>query len=480
MRKRVLSLVSIVLSFIAAAAIFQNCGKFSEGSGASAGVPIYYNEAVAGTPLSALSASAAGFATIDPTYRAGTLDNSCLQKAATSTYDACLFWKNPLATSVQMNSPLQDPPPADVLPDLTVQGEQVFGVRLSAIVTAGVLKNSFFDVYYTDAGGLPQHLPITGNRWTSTYVQGHSANAAYNERFAIEQIQAFYNLNLFQTMMAGDGGRYYPTGTIGINAVSVDMGYNVAYDPVTNIVFSGVRGGQDGRFYPLSANSDLLVREVAHANFLAANPTMVQANKSAVYILNCQPSHPYFLTDSSNLISSEGDVLNTMQAVCGHTQITSPNAVEYCATDAGCWRALDNGVSDFFTYAAFAKWPSIGELALTFDNIRYWKKRSNISRSNATKLLGVTYYDDFARRMIAVGPDAKRMGEVFSDILFDIYADNGTDRAAYLKTVNQFLPQITAASTFLDAKQILTSVDNANFAGRNGAIIKSYFEKRGY
>lgn len=474
-------LVAVTAIVMMAAFSFQNCGKFAVTDAASISVPfpINYNQSVVGNPISILASVASSFGAIDPTFRSGTIDPSCL---ANSAHDVCLFWKNPAATAQERGSPLFDPPANDTLSDLELQQNQLFGVSLQPYVTTGKLQNNFFDIYYSDTGGLAQRITLPNNRWNRSFMQGHDPASPFAERFSIEQIQSYYYLNRFRDTMATDGGRYYPTGTLAVNVVTVDAGFNVFFDPVTNGIYAGVRGGQMGRYYPLALNSELLVREAARSNFLAANSKMTQASPTAVYVLGCRPgtAKPYFTTDSNNLTKNEGEVLKAMQKTCGHTQVTSPTAVPFCADGTGCWKAIENGQADFFAYIMYAKWPSIGELGLLPEDVRYWKKRSNVSRSNTGPLLGFSYYDDFSRKNVSVAGDASKMGELFADILFEIYADSFTERPSFIRTVNDFLPQITAATTFIEAKQILTAVDLANYNGRNGGRIKFHFEQRGY
>lgn len=472
---------SLAASIIALILIFQNCGGFkvSQEFG-SAPPPVFFFHSSPGTSRTNTYNYSASLQALDYSYKTGTLAQDCL---ANSSYDVCIFLKNPFVTGLQMGRPLIEPPLGDALSDLEIQNQQVFGVSLSPWVTNNELKNTHFEVIYSDTGGLPQRLTLQNNAWKRSFAEGHSPATPFNERFAIEQIQTFFYLNLFRDMMVQDGGAFRASDkAILVNAVTSFAGYNAYFDPPNNSILMGVRFGQNGRYYPLALSADLLIRQAAFANFREANVTLQQATPSAVYVLDCKlPASPqYFVTDSSYLTTAEGEVLAQMLADCGHNRITSPQAVPYCPTDAGCWRAIEEGQADFFTYVFFSRWPSIGELSLSSDLSRYWQKRSNIKRADVASNFGFSYYDSFERQHVTAPADVKKMGEVYADILFNIYTDASVDRLVFLKTVVSHIEQIGSATTFVDAKNLLMAIDDAVHAGRNKTRIEFHFNERGF
>lgn len=476
--KRLALLISLSIFGFVTTMVFQNCGGFKLEEGQfSSGIPVYIKTATPGTPYNQLT----GFPSLDYSARKGTLQtdvNNCL-----IGLDACIFWKSPYATSWIRQSILRDPPPGDAPSDVELQNNQVFSVGLAPYVTANSLRNAHFDVFYTDEGGLPQRLPLVNNKWQKSFSEGHSRQTPVNQRFAIEQVQTYLYLNAFRDALLGDGGNFYASnGTIGVDVVNVASGYNVNFDPITNTIYAGLRFGQEGRYYTLSQSSELIIREAARANLYYGNSTIKNAKPSAVYAIPCNPSagRPYYVTDGNNLIIREGEVLNRLRSYCGHANVISVTIHNYCATDAGCWKAIELGQADFLTYVMFSTLPSIGETALPFADVRYWKKRSNIRRNNVAANFGVSFYDNFTQRDIAYAGEVKGMAELFADILFDIYADSGVDKPMFLKTVIKFLTQISTATTFVDAKSLMLAIDTAEHASRNGTRIRAMFEQRGY
>ncbi len=477
--KRLALTISFVFISFAATMVFQNCGgAFMQTDVAGSAVsPVSVKTGLPGTSYSQLT----GFQNLDYSLRRGSLKNDVTQ--CLNSADACVFWRSPYATSWLDRNLLSDPPTGDAPYDAEVQNHQLFAVSLAGLVTTGALKNAHFDIFYTDQGGLPERITLTSNKWAKSFSEGHSPSTPLAQQFAIEQIQSYLAVNTFRDAMVADGGGFYASnGNIGVDVLSVATKYNVNFDSITNTIYSGIRFGKEGRYYPLSLSSELIVREAARANFFYANRTLGAAKPAAIYAIPCNAAagKPYYVTDGANLTTREGEVLNRLRFSCGHSNVTNVSIFNYCPTDAGCWKAIELGQADFFTYVMFAGLPSIGEVAFPLADVRYWKKRSNVNRSSVAANFGVSYYDDFAQKPVSYAGDVKGMSEFFADLLFDIYTDAGVDKPIFLKTVSKFLAQTATTSTFVDAKNILIAIDQNDFAARNGTRIRALFTNRGY
>lgn len=469
--------------FFASGFVFQNCAKsfVTDGKGqGQAGPPIQVNDSSIGADAKILVEGGKPLLELDYALKAGTSALNCLSN---SDFDACIFPKSPFMGGLLDGQVLPASPSGDAHPDTMLAAFQTFGVKLNTIVTNNALKNPHFDTYFSDQG-IPQRLTLVNGQWRKSILEGHNPGSPRAEYFAVEQVQTFFYLNLFRDMMINAAGGFSASDkNIAVNAVSSEIGDVAYYDHVANLIALGIRFGQAGRYYPLALNAEIAVNQLAHANFWHANPQLVDQPVDAAYAFPCREGggKAYFTTDAFNLVTREGEVLSFMRSVCGHNRITEAAfSIEFCATDAGCWKAIEFGLAQFFTYVMFARLPLIGELAWEEDEQGFWGRRSDVTRSNMNAKIGISYHDDFLGEFAVRPAEVQKLGEVLADILFDIYADTLTDRGAFLKSVNQVMPTIVVNSTLVTLKDRLTLIDSTNFSSRNSARILHHFQKRGF
>lgn len=477
---RVITLIATVLAL----ASFQNCSpsfKVTEGSGLALSSEVIDRLAdpVAGT-LESLRASSVQYAGIDSSLTSGTYDNNCLNS---TVHDACIFWKSPVAskevfggTDIPILSNSQAAAPAVLEPHLK------FGIQLT-VGSLNSLRTADFDIHYLDEAGVKRALPLVNGQFRRPLSHGYAAATPVEERFSTEQIQTSHYLNLLKTTLLQKAGTFFAAGrNISVNVFSTAAGFNAFFDPQSNAVEIGFRQGDDGQRYSLALNGEVAVHEMAHANLHHANLSLSDALTDLILVVPCQRAGPkrFFLSDFRNFRMNEAGVLSDIQATCGHNDFTGTTSIHYCVSDRGCVRAIDEGQADFFSHVVFPRWPTVGELALPNDLVRFWKKRGNITRDQMASRLGFSYVDDFLAQTITRPGEIHDAGEVYAEILFDIYVMNSVDKNTFVRTVSEHLRQLTGTSTFSDSKAILLSIDQSLFAGRNQNEIRAAFQNRGF
>lgn len=439
-----------------------------------------------GNALTEILNFAARYADDDPSLQLGTLDENCL---SSSSYDACIFWKNPSATNLLVNGAyLTDTAEDDVHPLSTLAPLQRFGVNVGPRMTGGQLRSSTFNVFYRTGTGTGTRNYYAGQSGSfRTGLTAASAASLNGQRFGVEQVQTFYVLETFREFMAARAGGFFAQGlAVPVNAVSLDVEGNAYYAPASGTtrggeIELGVRSGKSSRLYPLALNADVAAHESNHANLDAANVGLREADVDFVVAVPCASGgKDYYITTAAAAIASYDAFVTSVERTCGGYDESGIETLFYCNSAAGCLTAIDEGQADFFTMAYYLRAPSIGELGLTEEYVRYWRKRASLNRSNVDSVFGLSFQDDFQKKRVTTSGEIHDMGEIISEILFDVYTDDGTDRDAFLKTVSENLARLNGASTFSTMKDQLIAIDKSAFAGKNGALIRKAFEARGY
>lgn len=469
------------------ASVFQNCGqafRISDLSDLSQQgqelVPRGSGQPVGTTLIDVLSFTG-NFQNEDPSLASGQLVDSCL----TGGFDACIFWKNPSATKLLVDgSYLDETAEDDVYPLSTLASYQNFGVSVKSRMTGGQLRNSTFDVHYRTG--------TTKNYYTGqsgSFVVGLAASSAAAlgaQRFGLEQIQTFFFLDSFRSFMTSKAGGFFAQGrNIAVNAVNLQIEGNAYYSPNDGTtpggsIELGVRSGKSSRVYPFALSAEVGTHESNHANLDAANIALREADVDFIVAYPCpQSGKNYFITTAEAALADYDGYQGAVNSSCGSYDPEVIETMLYCKTGAGCLTAIDEGQADFFTMAYFLRAPSVGELSLTEEYVRYWRKRSTVTKSNVDSVFGMEFTDDFQKKKVSTSGEIHDMGEVISEILFDIYVDSG-DRDAFLTTVSECLTRLNAASTFSTMKDQLLAIDASSFSGKNATLIRQKFEGRGY
>lgn len=420
------------------------------------------------------------FESLDPSLVSGSFDANCMS----SSTDACIFWKNPSATNLMLNGKyLDETPEGETYPLSTLAPLQQFGVNVGSRLTAGQLRNSSFDVHYRTGATTKNYY--TGNLKVGLVESSDSALAG--QRFGLEQIQTFFTLDTFREFMVVNAGGFYAQGRgVGVNAVNLGVELNAYYSPNAGTtpggsIDLGIRKGTASKIYPLALNSEVTVHEVSHANLDAANISLREAEFEAILAIPCSKSgKAFYVADLNTALADADNFDQKVFTACGEVDYEAVDLVHYCKTSAGCLSAIDEGQADFFAMAYFLRAPSVGELGMEEDYVRFWRRRSKLNRTNVDAAMGISYNDDFLKTRKSVSGEIHDMGEIISEILFDVLQAKGTDRDAFLKTVSESLSRLSGSSTFLTMKDQLISIDQSSFGAKNASQIRKAFGDRGY
>lgn len=166
-------------------------------------------------------------------------DPSCFTNPA---YDACLFYKNPVA---QMKGPLA----AKLSYGADLTAVQVFGVKLRNLTNPTVLRNTSINV---SASSGVRAVPVNG-KWNFAYKDDTS-------KHAVSQVMAFYWLNeQIEYMRLNSGIFYAENKAITVDAFSSAVNNNAYWDG--SRIVMGNFGTQE-----LALSSEVYLHEMGHAN----------------------------------------------------------------------------------------------------------------------------------------------------------------------------------------------------------------------
>lgn len=466
------------ISIVLVLGVFQNCAPSftvaTSGSGDSATL-----RATSAQTLLATLAQAKSFVSFDTSVSSGTLATDC----SSSSYDACIFWKNPSASKyLSAGSYLAETADEDTYADSVLEGYQNFGVEITDKMTSGRLKSSTWDVFYRPtAKGTKNYFSGINGSFNFMLSAGHASSLG-GQRYGLEQIQTFFFLDRFESFMSNHAGAFYAAGQgIEVNTVDATQEENAYFDYSVNngAIEIGVRTGQSGRLYPLSLSSEVVVHESEHSNLHHANTSLAEVDQDYLVYVPCSNSNPYYVLTSDEAERAT-NISTTLKNTCGQDDSSEATYTGYCSSASGCLGAIDEGQADFFAMAFFASAPSMGELSLGKDYVRYWRKRANVNRSNLQSALGFTEYDDYAKKQLSIIGEIHDMGEIFSEMMFEIYVQDGVNRDAFLKTASEHLSGLSQYSTFTSVKEQLVSIDKRSYGGVNSSYIRSVFEGRGF
>lgn len=254
-----------------------------------------------------------------------TLDPNCM---VNNEYDACIFWKNPVAQRGQ-----RFVAPINVGDDLTA--DQTFGVKLVNLANPNQLRSSSITVVATD--GTPAK-PVNG-KWKVPYEKDQVASQ-------VAQLMAYYWLTRQELEMEARTGVFYAKGK-GIVVDSIDGSIkNNAYWDGTSIVLGAALVNRS--LHEMALSAEIYVHEMAHANL-------------------------QFATNTNLFLDSNGDG-------------------QSCRTEQGCITAINEGQADFHAIMLFPDRVGIGETWLNaVDGIpqRNVQKLSAMSLTEFYNLSGI-------------------------------------------------------------------------------------------
>ena len=345
---------------------------------------------------------------------------------ADSEYNACIFWKNPVAqqgqaftTAINRNSDLKN--------------VQIHAVNIEGYDDSGVLKNSSFFVRALTASGQLQSVSTESGQFKFSF-RGDALHR-------VGQVMAFYWLTLQEKYMSVVTGAFFAAKK-GISVISYVPDLENAYwdSDLQEVVLGSSTVGNE-----FALGAEVYLHEMGHAN--VAYATNYKINESV---------------GSFSSISCGGG-----QAVC-------------CANANGCSWAINEGQADYHAGILFSASTTFLE---TFVNNTSGLSECGLSRSlDANKNL--TAQAAYNACNVNVRGEVHVTGRVYASVWWEVRKlaeknspEVGADEIDVLFT--NHLVTLEARDTFVTALDKIQAVDQTLYKGKYSNSFKDEFSKRG-
>ena len=364
-------------------------------------------------------------ASIAPT-NPGTNSSSCMTD---SGFDACIFYKNPVAQQGKIFSPV-----LSSTTDLT--SIQTYGVKIDA--TGQTLDNNNLSIC-ADMNGSYKRFKNLTSTWKTSYLNSRT-------NFELEQVMAYYWLNQqINTMKQWTGNFYASNKKIQVFAYNPILQGSVLdnafWDGSLNVIVMGRSTGMPAVSYGLAA--EIYAHEMGHANLDYAAPDAI--------------------VDSDS-----------------------------CADKNGCIGAIHEGQADYHAALMFGPGPigesitnNMGGLSASTCVIgRTISTNSSLTADkvynpgNCSYTMGTTDTSDD----IPARGEIHDMGALYASIWWEV-RKNAAAAGKPTREVDQLfmehLAVLQSADTFVSSLCKIVDIDKNNFSSRYSQLFSAEYKKRG-
>lgn len=189
-------------------------------------------------------------------------------------YDACIFYKNPIAQS-------QSPLPSSLTPTSNLTQLQIYGVKLKGLNNSGYLENNSFII--TPGNSLSRVKKNPQGTWKypfSTNCSGNTCTADSNHK--IGQLMAYFWLNRQAEVMTEQTGKFYAKDQqITVETFHSNL-YNAYWDGSSIVMGDGSTSKSE---FALAA--EVYLHEAGHANLSFASSGSLYAQSQCSSAKGC-------------------------------------------------------------------------------------------------------------------------------------------------------------------------------------------------
>lgn len=400
-----------------------------------------------------------------------TLDERCMSD---SSYDACLFWKNPVAHRYLLtgSSAASSFANGGLRVGADLSKWQTLGVKIENTVNSLLLKSETIDVVSIPLDGFKKRLPLSDGQYKVNYADDETT-------FATAQLTAYYWLTFMEKELLARTGLFYAKGKNILVAGFDNRIAGNAYFVHPNVEsfggsilagFNPVSSGSSQVASELGLSGEVFVHEMGHANLFHALGEMVatgagNTNATCVY----EDMNTGVVEVKSCL--EEPSFANYQVLVNG------------CNSSQGCMGAIHEGVADFQAFITIPGLTSVGELIANSPAGIYSGKLSR----NVRKLSALKMSEFYNSSIVATGSTAQPqiggevhgMGSGYASILWEIYSSPGVDQVRFEKVFMLHLSLLGTNSTFKEAYGALVAADLLVPGESQAAIIEEVFINKG-
>lgn len=395
---------------------------------------------------------------LESSKASGVFDSNCLNN---SVYDACLFWKNPVAQNGKALTNFISQ--SDDLINL-----QTFGVNLKNLTNQTQLKSTSLNIIATSG----QLLTLSNGVYRSSYkVDGHNHYLA--------QLMAYFWLNYQEERIYSSTQIYYVKDrNITVDAYKDSVEMNAYWDG-SKIVMGYAINEAETRKHEVALSAEVYLHEMGHANLDYATGTIASGGTLISQIDYTGNADIYYYCYDDGYIYTD----TTLPSGC-----TDSVGLMLCKTSAGCIGAIHEGQADFHHLMVFHDSPNLFETM--FNNINgdsFSVVSRNVEKNKSWSV--ETYYLKSKRsfhkkvngspQLTLLYGEIHDMGAAYASILWSIYTNSAVNPKEFETLFMQHLQNLTTSSQFIDSRNALIAQDLALYGGKYKTIITTAFANRG-
>ncbi len=435
---------------------------------------------------------------------AGVMDDNCLTN---SQYDACIFWKNPVAQNGAALSSF-------LTFGMDLSGLQKFGVQLDNLKSPQFLESDYLYVYTSNAQALSTdtttirtmpRLSLNNGQYRRSYSQDGGATAGEK---ATAQLMAYFWLNnMIQDFSHRVGSAFAGLQKItyvnafadvpGNSSLKNNAYYTFRYNSTgitKQFIFMGYASKpscQNATCHEMALSAEAYLHEMGHGNLYSAAGVQNMLSNSDIQLFEVQISKCTMETSSTSDDNKWlGDRVVTAADITQATQECDPHPDDgatdfsiayfstFCKTSNGCIDAISEGQADFHFLMTF---PEKGQLGETIVNniqggLASYAASRDVTTAGALTRTVQTYYDqssmpaDPVSGLSKVGGEIHGMGSAYASILWAIYQDTRIDTRKFEKAFFLHLAKLGHSSDFTVAWDALRA-DYLVVGGDNAGLI---------
>jgi hypothetical protein len=422
---------AIVVMLFGSAFAFQNCSKMGfDGNPVGQGGASLSSET--STPTTTPQVPTVTLPLSDNSLisakTAGTTDPNCL---ANNSFDACIFWKNPVA---QRGSAYANP---GLLFGANLATDQTFGVKLKNLKSPSFLESQNLYVY-TSINALADdpavirtkpRLQLTNGVYRANYNTDGTATAGSK---SVAQLMAYFWLDHMATEMSRRVGSAFPKQALTyVDAYSQDPATNVRPYLIQNAFFTfsycDKIDGSCGNRFDVGERWIYMGFSVFCTQFNAAG-----ACTTAIFGHEMALSAEVYLHEMGH-----GNFLSRVGA-----QSIIADTLSECPSAQGCFGAINEGQADFHYLMIFSERGQLGE---TIGNNLNGMDTSRNATSAANQARSVAGFFNLSPSSPG---EIHNMGAAYAAILWRIYSDARIEKRRFESAFYLHMQMLTQSANF--------------------------------
>lgn len=362
-----------------------------------------------------------------PAYTQGVLDLSCMSN---SSYDTCIFLKNPVAQNGAEFTP-------SVTPTSNLDSVLIYGVKLPPLDTSGYLKNSYFTIYVSNFSNTSRLRMNDSGNWKYPFSNGCSGTTCtVDPNHSVGQLMAFYWLNYQKDYFLAQTGIYHAVNYQVPVLTYLSPLQNAYWDGYKIVMGDGYSTNDTSAMGEFALSAEVYIHEMGHANLSFATTAITSA----------------------------------------FSPCSGDNTESCCSTEKGCIGAIHEGQADYQAGIIFPQ--NGGVVGETLMN-----RVTGLNECGLSRTIGNNKYTTAIQAFKACRKgyygEVHLLGRVYASIWWEVRNKTGNNPKEIDILFQEHLKTLQESDTFVTALDKIIATDAALYHSKYGQDFISEFARRG-